>query len=258
MGPKPVWPCGDCKVVNSMPTAPYRSPKFVWAIGVALILAAVAIYLAPKSIPMPLGLPAHEPIARRASQTSSELPPGGMQLLPGYTHTRIQGVDTSLGRIVRLGGPAISYEIGGFRYPIMQGVDGDHTVLWTKSQKVYADAWMEGRTLSAGDLGMVMRNDGRLDIDTGLANFTSQRVRTTEDLADVLLMAVTLDAEGLNRELGLGIKWTYAPAPRAMKLLPGYVHTPRTSINAEAGHITKPGGPDVSYQIGEGRAGSGR
>ncbi len=135
-----------------MPAVTDRSRNYAAAVSVALILAAVAIYLA-KSISLPLGPTAHELSARLAAQASSEAPPGDMRLLPGYLHTGIQGGDSQRGRIVRLGGPVISYEIGARLADIM---DNSGAVLWTKTHRVEYDMLLEGRTIPARELRLVM------------------------------------------------------------------------------------------------------
>ena len=41
--------------------------------------------------------------------------PGGLaiELLPGYTHQELQGIDSTVGKLVKKDGLTISYEIGG-------------------------------------------------------------------------------------------------------------------------------------------------
>ena len=157
------------KPVDSMPTVTDRSRNYAGAVGVAVTLAAMGIYLEPKSLLLPLEL-MHELADGFAAQVFTSAPEG-IRLLPGYTHTPMRGIDSVLGRIVKLGGPVISYELGGFRADIMDSVGA---VLWTKSHKVHADAWIEGRKIRSDNLRMVMHNDGRLSVDPGLGSFNAK------------------------------------------------------------------------------------
>jgi hypothetical protein len=175
------------KVVDSMATARNRSRNSAGAIGVNVILATVWIYLTPKSISLPQGA-VHEVGGGVKPQAGSEAPPGAMRLLPGCTHTPRQGLDTQLGRIVKQGGPTISYEIGGHRADIMD--PGPQAILWSKTQVI------QGKTVR-----VAMKDGGRLLIDPGLANFVATDVKTQEDQVDVLLIVLTFDVEAVLREL---------------------------------------------------------
>ena len=46
------------------------------------------------------------------AQVLSGSPPGSMRLLQGYQHERLQGIDTTVGRIWKPGGPEVHYDIG--------------------------------------------------------------------------------------------------------------------------------------------------
>lgn len=47
-----------------------------------------------------------------APEKAPEPPPGGMKLLPGYEHRPLQGIDTSVGEIVKGERVVIRYDIG--------------------------------------------------------------------------------------------------------------------------------------------------
>jgi len=108
-------------------------------------------------------------------------PPGGMLLLPGYTHVREQGIDTTVGRIARKGGPRIGYDIG-FLAGDKAAEFAERGPLWTKLQVMNGHI-VRVTMVSGGYLFATFQDD--------TANFEASSVRTPEDLADVLLMIST-------------------------------------------------------------------
>src|SRR5690349_13541451 len=67
------------------------------------------------------------PLAQRGGP-----PPGGIKLLGLYSHERLQGIDTLVGRISRPGGPQVHYDIGH----LAGSVAPLESILWTRGQVV--------------------------------------------------------------------------------------------------------------------------
>jgi hypothetical protein len=124
------------------------------------------------------------------AQNSKETPPGSIRLLPGYVHHREQGIDSLVGRISKPGGPTIFYDIGKFGSTSARELSDSGKALWSKSQ-----------VIDGTPLVMAMRDDQTLVLMIGkpyphvYGSFEAQRVRTPEDLADVLLMLSTFRPE---------------------------------------------------------------
>lgn len=111
----------------------------------------------------------------------SEMPPGDIELLYGYTHTRRQGIDSRVGDISKPDGMTIRYDIGD-----MAGVNPDrcayeNNCFWYKRQMI------NGRNVWLG-----LSKDGRIfaTFPKENANFYAQ-TKTPEDIADFLIMVLT-------------------------------------------------------------------
>jgi len=106
--------------------------------------------------------------------------PGGILLLPGYEHSSSQGIDSTVGRIQRVGGDlTIAYDIGPISGPKAEGIE---QFLWSRRQMIN------------GQLALfVMQKDGHLTVtfERGSANFDAYPIRTEAELADVVLMLST-------------------------------------------------------------------
>ena len=111
--------------------------------------------------------------------TKADLP-GSIQLLPGYTHKKEQGFDTSIGKIYKVRGITISYDIGGLAG---RRIDPEE-----KSDY----AWYKEQTINNQTVRIAMSRDRELTVTfvKDSANFWA-RVRTNEDITDVLLMVLT-------------------------------------------------------------------
>lgn len=112
-------------------------------------------------------------------------PPGNIQLLDGYTHKVLQGVDTSVGEISKPGGMTIHYDNGrlaGF-YARKCGEGG---CLWYKRQLI------NGR-----EVWLSLSKEGRIvaTFPKEHANFLAQ-TKSPEDIADFLLIVLTYRASG--------------------------------------------------------------
>lgn len=112
-------------------------------------------------------------------QNGKEVPPGGMVLLPGYTHEAKGGIDTRTGLIQKNGGPIISYDIGPGFSSFAKPRAGDKT-LWVK------EITREGKNV----MRVNMQTDGTtVFVDIGhLSGFVAQNVQTKEELTEVLMM----------------------------------------------------------------------
>ena len=111
-------------------------------------------------------------------------PPGSLQLLPGYQHERIGGMDTIRGRIWKVGGPDVIYEFG---------------TLATNEARMYRQSnvrlWWRTFTTQKGSVEVVMTDDETMHIAFAayLTNFTASRLKTKTDVADVMLMLMSFD-----------------------------------------------------------------
>ena len=118
-----------------------------------------------------------------AQVATSVPPPGGMMLLPGYKHEPSPNtIDSRMGRIVKDGGPVISYDIGLGVGSFATPTAGDKT-LWVKE-------------ISVGG-GIIIRVNMQADektlfVDIGRSTgFAAQQVATKEDLTEVLMMLMS-------------------------------------------------------------------
>jgi hypothetical protein len=111
-------------------------------------------------------------------------PPGGIKLLPGYQHQKLQGIDTRVGKISKEGGLAIEYDIGRLAGNYAKGQD-KAGLLWFKEQVV------GGRSVQ-----LAFTKDRTLIVTfpETHANF-SGKTKSDEDLADMLLMVLSYAPE---------------------------------------------------------------
>jgi hypothetical protein len=126
-----------------------------------------------------------------AMQQVTEPPPGSIRLLSGYRHQKEQGIDTTVGKIWKDGGPVIRYDIDSFS--ALAGNYAQHhkrsdPYLWYKEQE------FQGNTAQ-----VLLTKDRKLIVtfpfaaprgETIFANFIG-KVATEEQLAEVLLMLMT-------------------------------------------------------------------
>jgi hypothetical protein len=136
----------------------------------ALIFAMTAFAAAPGAAP------------------EGDPPPGGIRLLEGYQHQREQGQDSSPGRIWKVGGLEIRYDIGMLAGNYAEGKDKTARV-WTRQQVV------GNRRVT-----IVKSKDGKVFVSFASdkddarggypANFYAT-IQNDEELADLLLTALT-------------------------------------------------------------------
>ena len=117
--------------------------------------------------------------------------PGGMRLLPGYTHKPLRGIDSIVGQIVKDDGWKISYEIGRVSKPGQPMTGGgfrDRPKLTSKAKV----RWYREQTVSGQSVHMALCKDNMLLVsfpEKGM-NFHAT-IRSFEQLADAMLMILT-------------------------------------------------------------------
>ena len=117
--------------------------------------------------------------------------PGGMQLLPGYTHKPLQGIDSIVGQIVKDDGWKISYEIGRVSKPGQPMTGGgfrDRPKLMPKAKV----RWYRQQTVNGQPVHLALSKDDTLLVsfpDKGM-NFHAN-IRSSEQLTDAMLMILT-------------------------------------------------------------------
>ena len=129
---------------------------------------------------------------------------GGMQLLPGYQHEKLQGIDSVVGRIVKKKGLTISYEIGGipkgpFRFG---GSFTDRPKNTSKQQlKWYREQMVNGQPMHIAYLKnkTLLVSFPKSIPDKGI-NFYVREINTMEEMTDVLLMLTTFPEAPVKKE----------------------------------------------------------
>lgn len=135
---------------------------------VTLTLAASAQATKTLTLPKPTPSPA-------------ELPPGNIELLYGYTHTRRQGIDSRVGDISKPDGMTIRYDIGA-----MAGVNPDRCTYKNEC------LWYKRQIINGREVWLGLSKEGRAfaTFPKENANFYAQ-TKTPEDIADFLIMVLT-------------------------------------------------------------------
>lgn len=107
-----------------------------------------------------------------------------VRLLPGYTHRRIEGVDTEGGRIWKRNGPDIHYDIGAMAGELARGTVDENPRM----------ALIIVESPATGDIAVAMdeQHDMMIVSVDHYANFKARNVRSRKDVAEVLLMANTV------------------------------------------------------------------
>lgn len=117
--------------------------------------------------------------------------PGAMQLLPGYEHVPLVGIDSLVGRIEKNGGLQISYEIGHVQAPGEGRLGGSFSDR-AKLSPSHETRWYREQTVNGQPVHTAFRNDDILLVSypkSGM-NFAAQIVNPSE-MADALLMILT-------------------------------------------------------------------
>ena len=137
----------------------------------------------------------------------------GIQLLPGYKHEKLQGIDSIVGRIVKKKGLTISYEIGGIpKGPFAFGGSFSDRPKKTpkKLVKWYREQMVNGQPMHIAYLkSKALLVSFPKSIPNKGINFYVAKVETMEEMADALLMLSTFPIA----ETGAKIKRTPAGKP---------------------------------------------
>ncbi len=117
-------------------------------------------------------------------------PPGGIKLLPGYTHTPKQGFDSIHGEIAKKDGITIHYGIGRVRPPGGIGIGGDFTNA-VESLREDEVQWKKEQTISGQPVQIALAKNQILYITFPRlgANF-NVKTKSSEDITDTLLMVL--------------------------------------------------------------------
>jgi len=117
-----------------------------------------------------------------------------IRLLPGYTHERLQGIDSVVGKLVKSDAPEIRYEMGRIPPSGAPRLGGDflNAALRLPEQDRH---WLKEQTVGSRHVHIAYSRDHLLIVSTASAkegiNFTAV-TKTPEQIADVLLMALSL------------------------------------------------------------------
>lgn len=117
--------------------------------------------------------------------------PGGMKLLPGYTHKKLQGIDSVVGAILKGDAPAMQYEIGRVVAPGGLRLGGDFTDSVARLPEAQRQ-WLREQTIGGVTFRIAREKTGRLlaSVPSAGINFHAHP-KTDADLADCLLMILS-------------------------------------------------------------------
>lgn len=130
-------------------------------------------------------------IATALQDDARDRPPGGVQLLSGYTHESLQGIDSRPGKITKKGGLEIMYDIGRIPQPGGFALGGDYSD-WTRQTQEKDRRWYREQTINNQPVHLVYSKDKRLVVSfpKGGINFSCE-ARTEADLVDALLITLS-------------------------------------------------------------------
>ena len=118
-------------------------------------------------------------------------PLGGMQLLEGYKHVPLQGIDSIVGEIKKEGGLKIVYDIGPVPKPGQPRLGGSFTDR-PKNTPAKLRRWYREQTVNNQPVHLAYLKDHTLLVsypEKGV-NF-STAVKTPDEMAEALLMILT-------------------------------------------------------------------
>ncbi|MBC8291312.1 MAG: hypothetical protein H8E37_13445 [Planctomycetes bacterium] len=130
-------------------------------------------------------------IATALQGDAKNKPPGGVQLLPGYTHKTLQGFDSRPGEIAKKNGLRITYDIGAIPKPGAPRFGGGYTD-WTKQVQEKDRRWYREQTINNQPVHLVYSKAKRLIVSypKGGINFSCE-TKTEADLVDALLITLS-------------------------------------------------------------------
>lgn len=117
--------------------------------------------------------------------------PGGMKLLPGYVHERLQGIDSIVGRIVKKEGLSISYEIGHVPKPggpVFGGSFSDYPKNTPADQRL----WYKEQTIAGREIHTALTKTKTLMVSFPASGINfSTAIKSEEDVAEALLLILS-------------------------------------------------------------------
>lgn len=118
-------------------------------------------------------------------------PPGGVQLLPGYSHRSLAGIDSRPGEIVKKDGLKIMYDIGAIPKPGAPRLGGSYSD-WTKQVPEKDRRWYREQTINGQPVHLVYTKTRRLTVSypKGGINFSCE-AKNEADLVDALLITLS-------------------------------------------------------------------
>lgn len=130
-------------------------------------------------------------IGNAAVLFAEDPPPGNIQLLPGYTHKALQGIDSRPGVIEKEGGLKIHYDIGAVippGQPRFGGSFSDRPKAVPENQR----HWYKEQTIAGQPVHIAYTKQNVLmaAFPKGGINF-SVKAKTTEDVTDALLIILS-------------------------------------------------------------------
>ena len=120
-------------------------------------------------------------------------PPGGIQLLPGYEHKTLRGIDSRPGVIEKEGGLKIYYDIGRITQPGEARFGGDfHDAAERFGHDKTSALWYKEQVVNGQPAHIAYGKDHLLHVSfpQGGINF-STKAETVEDVTEALLMLLT-------------------------------------------------------------------
>jgi hypothetical protein len=147
-----------------------------------LALVVVIAIATTRGRPEQSGRPGQSGLRPTQGRLASE-PPAGIAVLPGFTFITRPSVGTEIGQLAKDRGPTIAYEVGKARAPLVQESDRAGSL------------WSRRLTVPGGEVEVYMLSENELRVGFADGNFIGRNVRTNEDVADVLLTALSLHAD---------------------------------------------------------------
>jgi len=135
-----------------------------------------------------------------AVNAQTPLPRGfEIDLLPGFKHQPLQGIDSIVGKIVGPDGLEIMYDIGPIPKKGAPIVGGSYNNQALQELPEGDRLWLKEQTVGGRKFHIAYRKDQRLVISTASendgVNFSAQ-AKDPGEVADVLLMVLTLRTSG--------------------------------------------------------------
>ena len=118
-------------------------------------------------------------------------PPGKIELLPGYKHEKLQGIDSIVGKIVSPKGLDILYEIGRVRQPGGLALGGDFSDR-AKGMPPPERRWYKEQRLAGQEVHLAYSKKDLLVVTYPAHGVLfSVTVRTPDEMAEALLMILS-------------------------------------------------------------------